>query len=111
MKATNNLITESKQISFLPEPIFNPTYPLPHTLSARCLSLMLSGKTFTHPEFEQETGSWRLAVFINILKNLGWPIESHELAAPTSDAPARYISRYFLPQKIIEAVYSEVRHD
>ncbi len=73
-----------EQMSFLPEPDFNPIYPTPNTLPARCLSLMLNGQTFTHthPELEQITGSWRLSAVIFTLKGLGWPVESFDLPAP-----------------------------
>jgi len=93
-----------EQISFLPEPDFNPIWPTPNTLPARCLSLMLSGQTFTHPEFEAITGSWRLSAVIFLLKGLGWPVSSWEIPAPTSECPARAISRYFLEQQVINEV-------
>lgn len=101
----------SEQLTILPKPHFNPTYPNPNTLLAKCLSLMLNGKHLTHPEFEKETGSWRLAAVIFDLKDLGWPIESYERPAPTLDAPARHISHYFLPPRIIEAVSGGVTYD
>ena len=94
-----------KQTSFLPEPDFNPTYPRPRTLPARCLALMLNGQTFTHPEFEQLTGSWRLAPVIYTLKGLGWPVESLELSAPTPECPSRTISCYYLAPEVIDAVF------
>ena len=94
-----------KQTSFLPEPDFNPIYPSPNTLPARCLSMMLNGQTFTHPEFEVITGSWRLSAVVFKLKDLGWPVESFELHAPSPECSTRAISRYFLPAKAIKAVF------
>lgn len=94
-----------KQTSFLPEPDFNPNYPRPHTLAGRCLALMLKGKTFTHPEFELIAGSWRLAAVIFTLKGKGWPVESFDLPAPSPERPNRTISRYYLPPKVIQAVF------
>ena len=94
-----------KQTSFLPETDFNPIYPTPNTLPARCLSMMLNAQTFTHPEFEQITGSWRLSAVIFTLKGLGWPVESIELPAPTPECAQRAISRYYLPPKVIQAVF------
>ncbi len=91
-----------KQIALLPEPDFNPIYPTPNTLPARCLDLMLDGQTFTHPEFEQLTGSWRLSAVIFTLKELGWPVESFDLSAPSPECSTRTISRYFLPPEVIE---------
>jgi hypothetical protein len=93
-----------EQISFLPEPEFNPVFPTPNTLPARCLSMMLNGQTFTHPEFEQVAGSWRLSAIVFVLKGLGWPIESLELPAPSPECPSRYISRYYLSPGVIQAV-------
>ena len=100
-----------KQTSFLPEPDFNPIYPSPNTLPARCLALMLNAQTFTHPEFEQITGSWRLSAVIFTLKELGWPVESHDLSAPSPECPTRTISRYFLPPKVIQAVFGGGDYD
>ena len=112
MKTNSHRIDiKPRQISFLPEPDFNPTYPAPHTLPAKALSLMLNGETLNHPDFELETGSWRLAAAIFILKELGWPVKSYEIIAPTPEAPHRHISRYYLPQKTIKAVLGEVHHD
>ncbi len=107
MKNPDSLQASSgfEQMSFLPEPDFNPIYPSPNTLPARCLSLMLNGQSFTHPEFEQITGSWRLSAVIFILKGLGWPVESYDLLAPSQECPTRTISRYYLPSKIIRAVF------
>lgn len=93
-----------KQTSFLPDVEFNPIYPKSHTLPHRCLSMMLNGQSFTHPEFEVITGSWRLSAVIFTLKGLGWPIVSHDLAAPSNDCPSRVISRYYLTDKIINEV-------
>ena len=94
-----------EQLSFLPPLDFNPIWPMPNTLAARCLSLMLAGQTFIHPEFEVITGSWRLSAVIFTLKSLGWPVESLDIAAPTPEAPNRIISRYYLPDAIIQKVF------
>lgn len=94
-----------KQISFLPEPDFNPIYPTPNTLPAQCLALMLNGQSFTHPEFEQITGSWRLSAVVFTLKGLGWPVESFDLSAPSPECPTRTISRYFLTTETIKEVF------
>jgi len=94
-----------KQTSFLPEPDFNPIYPCPGTLPARCLRMMLQAKSFTHPEFEQVTGSWRLSAVIFQLKELGWPVESVELQAPTPECAHRAISRYFMPPNVLHKLF------
>lgn len=97
--------TGFEQLSFLPEPDFNPVWPTPNTLPARCLSLMLAGQSLTHQEFIDAAGSWRLAAVIFTLKELGWPVESYEISAPTIDAPGRHICRYYLSQKAINQVF------
>ncbi len=94
-----------QQTSFLPEPDFNPIFPTPNTLPARCLSMMLNGQSFIHPEFEVITGSWRLSAVVFVLKELGWPVESHEIPAPTPECSTRVISRYFLKPETIQAVF------
>lgn len=99
-----------EQLSFLPHPDFNPIYPTANTLPARCLSLMLNGQSFTHPEFEQLTGSWRLSAVIFTLKGLGWPVESFDLAAPTPECPTRIISRYYLPPQVIMSMFGGANH-
>jgi hypothetical protein len=100
-----------KQMSFLPEPDFNPIYPTQNTLPARCLAMMLNGQSFIHPEFEKITGSWRLSAVIFTLKELGWPVVSFDLPAPSLECPGRIISRYYLPQKIIQAVFGGGVHE
>lgn len=96
-----------KQMSFLPEPEFNPIYPSQNTLPAKCLAMMLNAQSFTHPEFEQLSGSWRLSAVIFTLKGLGWPVESFDLAAPSPECPTRTISRYFLSPETIQRVFGE----
>ena len=103
--ASDQASTGFEQMSFLPVPEFNPTYPQPTPLPARCLALMLNGQRFTHPAFEVITGSWRLSAVIFTLKGLGWPVESIDLPAPTKECEARTISRYFLTTKTIQAVF------
>ena len=95
---------EFKQTSFLPDAEFKPIYPTAHTLPHRCLSMMLNGQSFTHPEFEIITGSWRLSAVIFTLKGLGWPVDSYDIAAPSKDCPSRVISRYYLTDKTIADV-------
>lgn len=102
MKPQNKYHERLKQISFLPVPALNPIYPNKNTLSGTCLSKLLNRETLNHASFINDTHSWRLAAVIHDLKEKGWPIESYEAPARTSESPNRYISFYFLPQKIIE---------
>ena len=98
-----------EQMSFLPPLDFNPVWPTPNTLPARCLSLMLAGKTFTHPEFEVITGSWRLSAVVFTLIELGWPIASLDISAPTNEAPGRTLRRYYLPENIIHKTFGSAK--
>jgi hypothetical protein len=94
--------TGSKQISFLPEPDFNPKVPSNNTLAFRALRMMLRGKKISHPDFEGKTASWRLAAQIHILKKMGWPIQTVGVCHLVAKNPkARHISRYFLENKCI----------
>lgn len=97
-------LTGFEQMSLLPEPDFNPIKPKPNTLPARCLSQMLRGQHFTHPQFEQMTESWRLSAVVYDLREMGWPVESVDVPAPTKACPTRTISRYYLKPEAIEAV-------
>ena len=94
-----------EQLSFLPPVDFNPVWPTPGTLPARCLSLMLAGQSLTHPDFFAASGSWRLAAVVFTLKGLGWPLESIEIPAPAIDSPSRFISRYFLSANTLSQVF------
>jgi hypothetical protein len=89
------------QMSLLPEPPFAPAWPQPATLAARLLDILLAGHSQTHPQFEAVTFSWRLAAVVNALRDLGWPIESEDISAPTPECPDRVIARYRLPLRII----------
>lgn len=106
MKNPDSLPASSgfEQMSFLPAPEFNPVFPTPNTITARLLSFLLNGQSFTHPEFEAITASWRLSAVVFVLRELGWPIESHDIPAPTPECPNRFISRYFLKPETIKAV-------
>jgi hypothetical protein len=88
------------QSSFLPPPPFEPTWPQPGTLAARCLDAFIQGYSLTHPQFEAMTFSWRLAAVVGALRDLGWPIESHDISAPTPENADRIIARYKLPTDV-----------
>jgi hypothetical protein len=63
-RASRQASTGSKQISFLPEPNFNPKLPSKNTLAYRVLSRLLRGEKLTQPMLLNEKDSWRLAVCI-----------------------------------------------
>ena len=90
-----------EQLTLLPEPTFSPTWPQSSTLAARLLQILLQGHSQTHPQFEAMSFSWRLAAIVCTLRDLGWPIQSEEISAPTPDCPDRIIARYRLTPDII----------
>lgn len=95
----------SKQMSFLPEPDFNPKLPSKNTLTFKTLYLLLRGKKISHLDFQDETGSWRLAAYVDKLNKLGWPIETNNVAHLSNIGPKkRQISQYFLSKKIIQKI-------
>lgn len=91
-----------EQTSFLPPPPFAPTWPQPGTLAARALDIFLRGESLTHPQFEAVSFSWRLAAIVGALRELGWPVESVDIPAPTFENPNRCIARYRLPDDVIQ---------
>jgi hypothetical protein len=97
-----------EQTSFLPPPPFAPVWPQPQTLAAQALEIFLRGEGLTHPQFEAVSFSWRLSAVVAVLRDLGWPIEADDIAAPTFESPHRAIARYHLPQKFI-LLASELR--
>ena len=90
-----------EQLSFLPPPPFNPTWPTPNTRDALALQLFLDGQRLDAEDFHAVSGSWRLADSVFQLKARGWPIESVDVPAPTEACPHRTISIYFLPARFI----------
>ncbi|MEO8401060.1 MAG: hypothetical protein ABI597_04590 [Gammaproteobacteria bacterium] len=92
----------SKQMSFLPEPDFNPKLPSKNTLSFQALYLMLQGRKISHLDFQSETHSYRLAVFIDDLNKLGWPIQKEDIKCSMGKkSKIRNMRLYFLDRKII----------
>lgn len=91
------------QLTLIEPPPFAPTLPTANTLPDRLLWVLLTGGTVDHPEFEDATGSWRLAAHVRELRSLGWPVETLALSAPTVEAPERTIARYRLPADAIAA--------
>jgi hypothetical protein len=104
-----------KQMSFLPEPDFNPKFPSRSTLASRALYMMLEGKKISHPDFEGSTSSWRLAAHIYNLNKLGWNVQTIEVDHYTENKPkSRRICLYFLSYehlKKLKKIAGEVWHD
>lgn len=89
----------SEQMTFLEPPPFCPKFPKPSTLAGEALSLLLSGRAITHPDFEGLTHSWRLSEPIRALRHdFGWPVQTIEISSPTAERPNRIIAKYVLPQ-------------
>lgn len=85
-----------------------PKFPRTNTLTARALLRLLQGRQFTHREFQNETGSYRLSGFIEQLRNrYYWPIRTKEEIAPTTDPVGR---KAIYGRYLIEPVFlSELR--
>lgn len=90
-----------EQLSFLPPPPFNPAWPTRGTLLDFGLEMFLQGRMIDHPEFEDETQSWRLSAVVCELKDMGWPIERIDIPSPTQRKFNRIIGLYHLPQVYI----------
>lgn len=88
------------QLELLPPAPFAPVWPQAGTLADRCLEILLTGARLTHPRFEALSFSWRLAAVVCDLRDLGWPVESLEVAAPTPATPDRRIAEYLLSTDI-----------
>lgn len=102
MNSPDRLHNESglgEQLALLPELEIVPVAPRPGTLADALLRMLARGDRLTHPEFEDRTGSWRLAAFAFELAALGWPMAVTRISAPTPERPDRTIGRYWLPEK------------
>jgi hypothetical protein len=63
--------------------------------------MLMDGRKIDHPEFENNTRSWRLGAVIFTLRALGWPIQTIDVPSPTEETPDRIIAVYHLPGKYI----------
>lgn len=93
-----------EQLSFLPPLPFSPKWPRHTTIAGIVLSELLRGEFLDHEDLIDGVSSWRLAAYINRLKNWGWPIQAIEKPAPTEQCPSRCISLYALPPAVIAQV-------
>ncbi|MDD5267165.1 MAG: hypothetical protein PHO08_08565 [Methylococcales bacterium] len=88
-----------------------PTFPRTGTLTARSLMRLVSGQKFTHRDFQNETASYRLSGYIEQLRNRhGWPIETKEETAHTSDKTGRVATygRYFIEPEVLAMLRAEL---
>lgn len=105
MKKAPNRATDSgargEQLLLLPVPQIVATRPKPGTLPDELLRRLAGGAELTHPEWEASSRSWRLADSVYRLRLLGWPVRTHEIAAPTPEHPGRTIARYTLDRETL----------
>lgn len=100
-QASSGVVTD-KQLTLFADAEFSPNWPKTATLAESALCLLLCRSSLTSPEFQAATKSWRLAAYINALRDDGWPVQVVEI--PFSDEPKRHIARYFLPGWVKQAV-------
>ena len=93
---------QGEQLSLLEQAPFSAQMPKPATLAAKLLSRLLSGESITHQGFERGTNSWRCAAYIHELRELGWPIETIEIGAPSAECPGRCIALYRMPAWVLD---------
>lgn len=101
---TNANGVHGEQLSFLPTPELSVKWPRHTTIAGMVLSELLQGSFLDHQDLINGVSSWRLAVYINRLKNWGWPIQAIDKPAPTEQCPSRCISLYALPPAVIAQV-------
>lgn len=94
-------IAVNEQLSFLPPPPFSPIWPKRGTLTDKALTLFMAGRMLTHPDFQAITQSWRLGAYVGKLREMGWPITTIEILAPTDENPNRIIALYHLAARYV----------
>ncbi len=90
-----------EQLSFLPTPALSVKWPKETTVAGLVLSELLEGSFLDHQDLIDGVSSWRLAAYINQLRNDGWPVETIERPAPSEGCPSRCIALYALPPAVI----------
>lgn len=91
--------------------MITPTFPRTDTLTARALMRLLTGRQFTHRDFQNETASYRLSEYISQLRyRHNWPIETKEETAPTTDPTGRtaIYGRYLIEPEILTGLRREL---
>jgi hypothetical protein len=96
----------SKQKSLLPEPDYNPIWPMKGTYLDIALSLMLRGKEITSIDFEDVTESQRLSAYIEKLYNkYGWPVLREDVIVRFEKKPKkRSVRKYYLDKAFISTI-------
>jgi hypothetical protein len=96
-----------EQLPLFDSPSFSPMCPNPTSLCMQALTLLLKGRSLTHPEFERITSSWRLAACIAELRSLGWPIMTHDICSPFENQRNRTVAMYSMPQWVSNSVNAD----
>ncbi|MCA7958046.1 hypothetical protein LGM14_11080 [Burkholderia multivorans] len=89
---------EPEQFSLLPPEPFNPTWPNAGTLAAAVNEQLLTGARIN--QFSFGTQFWRLAAYVQTLKDLDWPVRSSLIHHPSKTKP---IAEYFYTPDTITA--------
>lgn len=91
--------------------MITPTFPRADTLTARALMRLLTGRQFTHRDFQNETASYRLSGYIEQLRHRHhWTIKTKDENAPTSDPTGRTATygRYLIEPEILAGLRREL---
>jgi hypothetical protein len=98
-QAAFSIYKQAEQLTLLDPPVFFPTWPKRGALAYRALAMFMDGQMIVTPDFQDFTARWRLAAVVCDLRDLGWPIESIDIPAPTEERQNRFIALYRLPTK------------
>jgi hypothetical protein len=105
MSAPDGTSGVPKQMSLLPEPDFNPSWPSKHSLTGQALALLLAGKTLTVIEFNEMCDSMRLPAYVEkLIKKFGWPIKSWDVQHVGRLGTQKTLSRFYLPSASIPGI-------
>ena len=77
-------------------PVSGYDFPTERTVKAAVLADLLEPRAITHQDCWLEHGSSRLAHHVMVLRDAGWPIETHRRLVPTSDGRTADIGTYTL---------------
>lgn len=77
-------------------PVSGYDFPTERTVKAAVLADLLDRRSITHRDCWLEHGSSRLAHHVLVLRDAGWPIETHRRLVPTSDGRTADIGTYTL---------------
>ncbi len=77
-------------------PVRGYDFPTERTVKAAVLADLLERRAITHQDCWLEHGSSRLAHHVMVLRDAGWPIETHRRLVPTSDGRTADIGTYTL---------------